>query len=128
MNIKVYWRNGDIDSVDTTALPSSGMSVDGVTSTGPEAVALWRDRLAVEGWEDRGLVLQRSFCTWGCADEFSMGAGSDGDSYCDYAIVSADRLRADVREVWVDGIALFLTDASGAIRPADEIEDEERGR
>lgn len=126
MNIKIYWRNGDVDSVDTTALPSSGMSVEGATSAGPEAVALWRDRLAVEGWEDRGLVLQRSFSTWYSPDELSMSGGEGG--YCDYVIVSADRLGADVREVWVDGIALFLTDSSGMLCMADEIEDEERGR
>lgn len=126
MNIKIYWRNGDVDSVDTTALPSSGMSVEEISGSGPEAVAFWRDRLAVEGWEERGLVLQRSFCTWDGPDELSMA--SEGGGYCDYTIVSAGRLRADVKEVWVDGIALFLTDSSGAIRPADEIEDGERGR
>lgn len=125
MNIKIYWKCGDIDSVDTTALPSSGMSVDGVTSAGPEAVALWRDRLAVEEWEDRGLVLQRSFCTWYSPDELSMGTGVGGDGYCDYAIVSADRLKTDVKEVWVDGIALFLMDGFGVIRLADEIEEKE---
>lgn len=122
MNIKIYWRGGDIDSVDTTALPCSGMSAEGMSSSGPEAAALWRDRLVVEGWRDRGLVLQRSFCTWGGPDELSMGTGADG--WCDYTIVSADRLLADVREVWVDGIALFLTDGAGTIRPADETRDE----
>lgn len=125
MNIRVVWRNGDVDSIETTAVSSVGVADDG-----PGACALWRDRLIVHDWRSSGIVLERSFCGWSDPAELSMardsGSGAS-DDYCDYQIVTAERLLHDVSEVWVDGVGLLLLDEEGKIRPADEVA-RERGQ
>lgn len=131
MNIRIYWKNGDLDSIDTTVLSSADATTGSSPDEGPGACALWRDRVVLHDWESSGIVLQRSYCGWHDAGECSMVRElEDGGSYemCDYQVASAERLRSEAREVWVDGVALLLTDPEGELRPAYEVEEERRGQ
>lgn len=131
MQVKAYWKNHNIEIVDTTVLSSNGVEEQGgnmlKVQLGPGAAAYWRDSLDVNDWQVTGIVLHRSFGLWTEQGEWhKVRRESEGEAVS-YTLFTGREMREQIAEVYVDGVSVFSLDVNGALGFTDEMvaEDED---
>lgn len=125
MQVKAYWKNHNIDIVDTTVLSSNGVEEQDAHSfkvqLGPGATAYWRDSLDVNDWQVTGLVLHRSFGLWTEQGEWHKARRESEGEAVSYTLFTGRELREQIAEVYVDGVSVLSLDASGNLGFTDDM-------
>ena len=129
MQVKIYRKDHGVEEVETTVLAADGVEDPGgaTVQVGPGAAAYWRDSLDVSGWETSGVVLHRSLAVWGEAGAVAPGRDEAELGPVSYTLFSAETLRDDVAELYVDGISVLSRDAAGLLGFTDDMACDEEG-